>query len=56
MRRVFFAPRAMLFEFQPRFYFFDISGRPIIDAVAIGAFKFNKIVLAHNSADFISNT
>jgi len=31
----------MLFELQPRFDFFDISGRPVIDAVAIGAFKFN---------------
>ena len=53
---MFFAPRTVLFEFQPRFDFFDIPGRPVIDAVAIGAFKFNKIVLAHNSADFISNT
>jgi len=56
MRRVLLAPRAMFFKLQPRLDFFNIPRSPIIDAVAISAFKFNEIVLAHISANFINNT
>ena len=56
VRCVFLAPGTVFFKLQPRFDFFNIPRSPIIDAVAISAFKFNEIVLAHISANFINNT
>src|SRR3989338_212271 len=41
VRCVFLAPGTVFFKLQPRFNFFNIPRSPIIDAVAISAFKFN---------------
>lgn len=43
-----FAPRAMLFEFNFAFNFALVFARPVIDALAFFALKFDKIILTHS--------
>lgn len=47
MKRVFTAPLTVLFELQSILERLFILTRKVIDAMAVGAFEFDEVVLGH---------